>query len=100
MTDSVPGASLRLSNAERDRAVAALQSHAGDGRLTDSELQTRVQSARVAVTRGDLAPLFADLPGFVDFDGVAGGETERARSPALPHPDLPRRGTTTSRAVR
>jgi hypothetical protein len=62
------GASLRLSNAERDRAVAALQSHAGDGRLADVELQTRVQSARTAVTRGDLAPLFADLPGFLDFD--------------------------------
>lgn len=66
------GATLRLSNAERDRAVAALQSHAGDGRLTDSELQTREQSARGAVTRGDLAPLFADLPGFVDFDGPVG----------------------------
>jgi hypothetical protein len=63
------GTGLRLSNAERDRAVAALQSHAGDGRLTDAELQTRVQSARGAVTRGDLTPLFADLPGFVDFDG-------------------------------
>jgi hypothetical protein len=64
------GASLRLSNAERDRAVAALQAHAGDGRLSDVELQTRVQSARSAVTRGDLAPLFADLPGFVAFDGA------------------------------
>jgi hypothetical protein len=67
------GATLRLSNAERDRAVATLQSHAGDGRLTDSELQTRVQSARSAVTRGDLAPLFADLPGFVDFDAPPAG---------------------------
>jgi hypothetical protein len=77
MTDfsSNSGAALRLSNAERDRAVAALQSHAGDGRLTDAELQTRVQSARGAVTRGDLTPLFADLPGFVDFDGS--GATER-----------------------
>jgi uncharacterized protein DUF1707 len=71
-------AGLRLSNAERDRAVAALQSHAGDGRLTDAELQTRVQSARGAVTRGDLTPLFADLPGFVDFDGSG--------APAAPQP--------------
>jgi len=79
MTDfsGTPGASLRLSNAERDRAVAALQSHAGDGRLTDAELQTRVQSARNAVTRGDLAPLFDDLPGFVDFDANQAQRSQR-----------------------
>ncbi|HEY2557273.1 MAG TPA: DUF1707 domain-containing protein, partial [Diaminobutyricibacter sp.] len=54
---------LRLSNAERDQAVASLEAHARDGRLTDSELATRSIAARAAVTRGDLAPLFADLPG-------------------------------------
>ncbi|MFF9562420.1 DUF1707 domain-containing protein [Leifsonia sp. NPDC014704] len=62
------GAALRLSNDERERAVAALQSHAAQGRLTDGELQTRSASARSAVTRGDLAPLFADLPGGVRLD--------------------------------
>jgi hypothetical protein len=86
------GAKLRLSNAERDRAVAALQSHAGDGRLTDSELQTREQSARGAVTRGDLAPLFADLPGFVDFDGpVAAPGTPSAAFNASATPNEPYR---------
>ncbi|NEN06174.1 DUF1707 domain-containing protein [Diaminobutyricibacter tongyongensis] len=54
---------IRLSHAERDQAVAALEAHARDGRLSDSELATRSASARAAVTRGDLAPLFADLPG-------------------------------------
>ncbi|WP_285115064.1 DUF1707 domain-containing protein [Leifsonia sp. fls2-241-R2A-40a] len=62
------GASLRLSNDERERAVAALQSHAGQGRLTDQEVQTRTSAARAAVTRGDLAPLFADLPGGLHLD--------------------------------
>jgi len=62
------GASLRLSNDERERAVAALQSHAGQGRLTDDELQTRIAAARAAVTRGDLMPLFADLPGGLHLD--------------------------------
>ncbi|NUU05450.1 DUF1707 domain-containing protein [Leifsonia sp. C5G2] len=61
-------ASLRLSNDERERAVAALQSHAAQGRLTDVELQSRIASARSAVTRGDLAPLFADLPGGLQLD--------------------------------
>ncbi|WP_223690544.1 DUF1707 SHOCT-like domain-containing protein [Leifsonia poae] len=65
-------ASLRLSHDERERAVAALQTHAADGRLTDAELQTRVQAARASVTRGDLAPLFVDLPGRVDLDPVGG----------------------------
>jgi hypothetical protein len=54
---------IRLSHAERDQAVAALEAHARDGRLSESELATRSASARAAVTRGDLAPLFADLPG-------------------------------------
>jgi hypothetical protein len=72
MTDPT-GASLRLSNDERERAVAALQSHAGQGRLTDQELQTRTSAARSAVTRGDLGPLFADLPGGLHLDGPYAG---------------------------
>lgn len=62
------GATLRLSNDERERAVAALQAHAAAGRLDDAELQSRIASARSAVTRGDLAPLFADLPGTLHLD--------------------------------
>lgn len=64
-------ASLRLSNDERERAVAALQSHAAQGRLSDAELQSRVAAARSAVTRGDLQPLFGDLPGVLHLDGAA-----------------------------
>lgn len=66
------GASLRLSNDERERAVAALQTHAVQGRLSDAELQSRTAAARSAVTRGDLAPLFADLPGVLHLDGATG----------------------------
>ncbi len=68
-------ASLRLSNDERERAVAALQSHAVQGRLTDAELQSRTAAARSAVTRGDLAPLFADLPGVLRLDSVSSAGT-------------------------
>ena len=57
------GAHLRLSNAERDEAVASLQQNAADGRLDEAELETRTATAKAALTRGDLAPLFADLPG-------------------------------------
>lgn len=74
MTDlnDASGASLRLSTDERERAVAALQANADAGRLDGAELQSRVASARAAVTRGDLAPLFADLPGGVRLDDHAG----------------------------
>ncbi|WP_374010522.1 DUF1707 domain-containing protein [Leifsonia sp. LS-T14] len=87
MTDP-SGASLRLSNDERERAVAALESHAGQGRLTDDELQTRVAAARSAVTRGDLTPLFADLPGGVNVDTHAAqpGPAQAAPGPQYTQP--------------
>jgi hypothetical protein len=55
-------ANQRLSHSERDDAVAALAEFAKEGRLTEAEAAQRSETARSAVTRGDLAPLFADLP--------------------------------------
>ncbi|WP_200952469.1 DUF1707 domain-containing protein [Agromyces sp. Soil535] len=52
----------RLSNAERDDAVANLAAAQAEGRLTPAEYTDRAAAARTAVTRGDLVPLFADLP--------------------------------------
>ncbi len=52
----------RLSDAERDAAVGHLAAAQSEGRLNPAEYQERVSAARVAVTRGDLVPLFADLP--------------------------------------
>lgn len=52
----------RLSNAERDDAVAALHAAAAEGRLSQPEADERSAAARTAVVRADLAPLFADLP--------------------------------------
>jgi hypothetical protein len=82
------GAALRLSNDERERAVAALQSHAAQGRLTGEELQTRSAAARAAVTRGDLIPLFSDLPGGLRLDGPVAAPTSGASASASagPHP--------------
>jgi Domain of unknown function (DUF1707) len=57
-----PNALLRLSDAEREAAVDALRHHAAAGRLSEVELADRVAQARLAVTRGDLSALFADLP--------------------------------------
>jgi hypothetical protein len=60
MTAPVP---LRIGDADRDRAVAALGDHFAAGRLTADEFDDRSSRAWQARTADDLAPLFADLPG-------------------------------------
>jgi hypothetical protein len=55
-------AGLRVSDAERDRTVEVLRTHAGDGRLDAEELEERIGRALGARTRADLAAIVADLP--------------------------------------
>lgn len=52
----------RIGDAERDAAVEALRDHHVAGRLTPEEFDERMSAALAARTRGDLEPLFADLP--------------------------------------
>ncbi len=54
---------LRLSDAERDEAARLLGEHYAAGRLTPAEHDERTEQAYAARTRGELPPLFADLPG-------------------------------------
>jgi hypothetical protein len=53
---------LRVSDADRDRAVAELSSHFEAGRLTMDEFQERSDQALRAKTGADLSALFKDLP--------------------------------------
>jgi hypothetical protein len=53
---------LRASDAERERVVSHLRTHAGEGRLSVEELDERVGRVYAATTRADLAKLTADLP--------------------------------------
>ncbi|WP_188672629.1 DUF1707 SHOCT-like domain-containing protein [Subtercola lobariae] len=55
-------AHVRLTNSERDEAVAQLNANLREGRLDEAEFVKRSAAVRSAVTRGDLAPLFNDLP--------------------------------------
>jgi hypothetical protein len=55
-------ASLRASDADRERFVEALRQHHVDGRLTAEELEERTEPAYAARTYGDLDALAADLP--------------------------------------
>ncbi len=53
---------LRCSDADREQLVDELRRHAGDGRLTLTELDERIEQAYAAKTFSDLEILVRDLP--------------------------------------
>jgi hypothetical protein len=57
-----PAGDLRVSDADRDRAVSELSEHLEAGRLTAGEFDERSAQALQARTGKELAVLFADLP--------------------------------------
>jgi Domain of unknown function (DUF1707) len=57
-----PSGSMRVSDADRDRAIAELSEHYQAGRLTTEEFEDRTGRALQARTTADLAGLFTDLP--------------------------------------
>ena len=59
---SFPRGDIRVSDAERDQAVAWLSEHFQAGRLTQEEFEDRSGRALQASTGGDLSALFMDLP--------------------------------------
>lgn len=85
-----PSGSLRVSDADRDRAIAELSEHFQAGRLTVEELEDRTGRALQARTTGELAELFTDLPGrqaAVTGTGPTpayAGSFRPARVPAVP----------------
>ncbi len=64
----------RIGDVDREAAVHQLGEHYALGRLDKDEYDERCDAVWSAKTRGDLAPLFVDLPG-----GVQG--TPRAKVP-------------------
>jgi len=62
-TKSFPSGGIRVSDAERDQAIAELSQHFQAGRLTQEEFEDRSGQALQARTGNDLAALFTDLPG-------------------------------------
>ena len=61
MADDSPD--VRIGTAERERAFSLLSEHFAAGRLGSSEFDERSAAVSAAVTRGELVPLFRDLPG-------------------------------------
>jgi hypothetical protein len=61
-TGDLKRGAIRVSDAERDRAVAELSEHYQAGRLTLEEFDDRSSQALRARTGSDLDGLFTDLP--------------------------------------
>lgn len=61
-TRTFPRADIRVSDVERDLAVAELSEHFQAGRLTQDEFDDRSGRALEARTGADLSLLFTDLP--------------------------------------
>jgi hypothetical protein len=87
-TGSYPRADIRLSDAERDQAVAELGEHFQAGRLTQEEFDDRSGRALQARTGRELTALFTDLPRPVATDQWAG----QAPWPVAPEDLMPQAG--------
>jgi hypothetical protein len=61
-TSGFPRGDIRVSDAERDQAIAELSEHFQSGRLTQDEFGDRSGRALKARTGTDLGGLFTDLP--------------------------------------
>jgi DUF1707 SHOCT-like domain len=75
---SFPRGDFRVSDAERDQAVAELSEHFQAGRITQEEFEDRSGRALQARTRSDLTGLFTDLP-----HGAVAAPVSTAAGPAM-----------------
>lgn len=69
---------LRLSDAERDAAAADLGEHFAQGRLSVEEHAERLEQIWGARTRGQIPPIFSDLPS--PYAATAQGRPTAVRS--------------------
>ena len=64
---------MRVGDAEREAAAAEVREHFASGRLTQDELNQRLDQTFAAKTRGDLNAVFTDLPSATWRDATVGG---------------------------
>ncbi|GAB2526076.1 DUF1707 SHOCT-like domain-containing protein [Nocardiopsis aegyptia] len=79
-----PDHSYRLSDDERDEALARLRTALSEGRLDLDEHESRSDTVLHAVTNTELVPLFEDLPPRLRPDAITAPEGSAA--PAVPGP--------------
>jgi hypothetical protein len=73
---------MRASDADRQEVIERLRAALDEGRLKMDEYIDRMGQASEAVTYGDLAPLYADLPG----SAAVARPDPRPPAPAAPQP--------------
>jgi Domain of unknown function (DUF1707) len=88
MTRNFPPGAIRVSDADRDEAIAELSEHFQAGRLTQEEFDERAGLALRARTGNDLGELFTDLPPIGAAAQPPGAQP--GPSPAPPAPIAPR----------
>lgn len=77
-----PAPEMRVSDADRDAAAAALGEHFAQGRLTLDELDARLDAALTATTQGEITQATRDLPDVTvlsDRPPVTSSRLQRAR---------------------
>ncbi|WP_019932996.1 DUF1707 domain-containing protein [Nocardia sp. BMG111209] len=77
---------IRIGTAEREQAMQRLSDHFAAGRLSVAEFDERSGVVAAAVTRGDLAKVFTDLPEPVVAPPVSAGPVQRR--PGGPRPEV------------
>jgi hypothetical protein len=89
-----PRGEIRVSDAERDQALAELSEHFQTGRLTQDEFDERSGLALKARTGHDLTALFGDLPRRPVVPVAPAGQFPgfSAGTAATPLPDRPQGG--------
>ncbi len=80
---------LRVSDSDRDRAIAELSEHFQAGRITADEFEERTGRALRARTVGDLAELFTDLPRKLTPTAGPAPRLAPGAGPALPPASAP-----------
>jgi hypothetical protein len=79
------GYDMRVGDAERDAAANELREHFASGRLTQDELNERLDQTFAAKTRGDLSGLFTDLPSSTAWQEGSAGSRGMAGAPFGPN---------------
>jgi hypothetical protein len=74
-----PGSGLRASDEQREQAAQEIREHYAAGRITDDELDQRVQAVYEAQTEDQLQRLRADLPALPPTPQQARAELARRR---------------------
>lgn len=80
---------VRIADSDREQAISQLSKHAGEGRLTLEEFETRAAEVYAAKTYADLRPVFRDLPSYHDVRPGRRGERSHTRPHGHPHIVVP-----------